>query len=39
MFADLLYLGYLYLRHPQRVTKVGLVHIDQPVTEPEPSGD
>jgi hypothetical protein len=28
MFAGVLYLGYLYARHPQRVTEVGLVHLD-----------
>ncbi len=31
MVAGVIYLGYLYLRHPRRVTEVGLVHIDQPV--------
>jgi hypothetical protein len=25
-----IYLGYLYARHPQRVTEVGLVHLDEP---------
>lgn len=35
MVVGLIYLVYLYRKHPQRVTQVGLVHIDQPV---EPSG-
>ena len=26
----LIYLGYLYARHPQRVTEVGLVHLEEP---------
>lgn len=30
MVAGVLYLGYLYARHPQRVTEVGLVHLDEP---------
>jgi amino acid transporter len=33
MAAGLIYLAYLYARHPQRVTEVGLVHID--AAEPE----
>jgi amino acid transporter len=33
MVLGVIYLGYLYARHPQRVTEVGLVHLD------EPSGD
>jgi amino acid transporter len=31
MVVGVVYLVYLYLRHPERVTEVGLVHIDQPV--------
>jgi amino acid transporter len=31
MVAGLIYLLYLYRKHPQRVTEVGLVHIDEPV--------
>ena len=30
MVVGLIYLGYLYARHPQRVTEVGLVHLDDP---------
>jgi amino acid transporter len=30
MVLGLIYLGYLYARHPQRVTEVGLVHLDEP---------
>jgi amino acid transporter len=30
MFTGVIYLLYLYARHPQRVTEVGLVHIDVP---------
>jgi amino acid transporter len=33
MVVGIIYLGYLYARHPQRVTEVGLVHLDQPATE------
>jgi amino acid transporter len=36
MFAGLLYLGYLYWRHPRRVTEVGLVHIDEPASDRVP---
>jgi amino acid transporter len=36
MFVGLIYLLYLYARHPQRITEVGLVHIDQPVSEAAP---
>jgi hypothetical protein len=25
-----IYLAYLYARHPERVTEVGLVHLDEP---------
>ena len=38
MASGLVYLGYLYLRHPERVTEVGLVHIDQPVLAPSEAG-
>jgi hypothetical protein len=30
MVLGVIYLGYLYARHPQRVTEVGLVHLDEP---------
>jgi amino acid transporter len=30
LFVGVIYLIYLYARHPQRVTEVGLVHIDAP---------
>jgi hypothetical protein len=30
MFLGLMYLVYLYVRDPQRVVKVGLVHLDEP---------
>ena len=30
MVVGVNYLLYLYARHPQRVTEVGLVHIDTP---------
>jgi hypothetical protein len=33
MVLGLIYLGYLYARHPQRVTEVGLVHLDEPTAE------
>jgi amino acid transporter len=40
MVLGLLYLGYLYLRHPQRVVDVGLIHLDaQPAAEPAPARD
>lgn len=34
MVAGVIYLIYLYARRPQRVTEVGLVHIDEPVEVP-----
>jgi len=37
MVVGVIYLLYLYARHPQRVAEVGLVHIDEPV-EPEAPG-
>jgi len=36
MVVGVIYVIYLYARHPQRVTEVGLVHIDEPVSG-EPS--
>lgn len=40
MVIGVLYLGYLYARHPQRVTEVGLVHLDEPGGDPaDPPGD
>lgn len=30
MVAGVIYLGYLYARHPRRVSEVGLVHLDEP---------
>jgi amino acid transporter len=39
MVLGIIYLGYLYAKHPQTVTEVGLVHLDEPasgvVTEAE----
>jgi hypothetical protein len=33
MVVGLIYLVYLYMKHPQRVTEVGLVHLDdEPAT-------
>jgi amino acid transporter len=37
MFVGVIYLIYLYRRHPERVTEVGLVHIDAP--EPQAEAD
>ena len=37
MFAGVIYLGYLYRRHPQRITEVGLVHLDEPTAEEVPA--
>ncbi len=34
MLAGVIYLVYLYARHPQRVTEVGLVHLDLPDEAP-----
>jgi amino acid transporter len=36
MVAGVIYLGYLYAKHPRRVTEVGLVHLDEPTAEPVP---
>jgi amino acid transporter len=30
MVVGVIYLGYLYAKHPRRVTEVGLVHLDEP---------
>jgi amino acid transporter len=30
MVVGIIYLGYLYARNPQRITEVGLVHLDEP---------
>ena len=35
MLVGVAYLGYLYARHPRRVTKVGLVHLDEPAQAAE----
>jgi amino acid transporter len=35
MIAGVIYLIYLYRRHPERVTEVGLVHIDAPELQAE----
>jgi amino acid transporter len=35
MVVGVFYLIYLYARHPQRVTEVGLVHIDEPAADAE----
>ena len=35
MVVGVIYLLYLYARHPQRVTEVGLVHIDAPELQAE----
>jgi hypothetical protein len=32
MLLGLIYLGYLYARHPLTVTEVGLVHLDEPAS-------
>jgi amino acid transporter len=32
MVLGIIYLGYLYARHPQTVTEVGLVHLDEPAS-------
>jgi amino acid transporter len=34
MVLGLIYLGYLYAKNPQRVTEVGLVHLDEPAAAP-----
>ncbi len=39
MILGIFYLGYLYLRAPQRVVDVGLIHLDAaPAAEPAPAG-
>ena len=35
MLVGVTYLGYLYARHPRRVTEVGLVHLDEPAEAAE----
>jgi hypothetical protein len=35
MVLGVIYLIYLYARHPERVAEVGLVHIDAPELEAE----
>jgi hypothetical protein len=35
MLVGVAYLGYLYARHPRRVTEVGLVHLDEPAAAAE----
>jgi len=35
MFVGVIYLLYLYARHPQRVTEVGLVHVEAPEPQAE----
>jgi amino acid transporter len=35
MVVGVVYLIYLYARHPERVTEVGLVHIDEPIPDAE----
>ncbi|HEY2505905.1 MAG TPA: APC family permease [Streptosporangiaceae bacterium] len=38
MALGILYLGYLYLREPERVTRVSLIHLDaEPEAEPAPA--
>jgi hypothetical protein len=32
MVLGLIYLGYLYAKHPRTVTEVGLVHLDEPAS-------
>jgi hypothetical protein len=32
MLLGLIYLGYLYAKHPRTVTEVGLVHLDEPAS-------
>jgi amino acid transporter len=38
MLIGVIYLVFLYIRHPQRVTDVGLVHLDLPDEEPVLAG-
>ena len=35
MLVGVTYLGYLYAKHPRRVTEVGLVHLDEPAEAAE----
>jgi hypothetical protein len=32
MVLGVIYLGYLYMKHPRAVTEVGLVHLDEPAS-------
>jgi len=32
MVLGIIYLGYMYAKHPQTVTEVGLVHLDEPAS-------
>jgi hypothetical protein len=34
MVVGLIYMIYLYRTNPRRITDVGLVHLDEPVTAP-----
>jgi hypothetical protein len=34
MVLGIIYLGYLYAKHPRTVTEVGLVHLDEPAADP-----
>jgi amino acid transporter len=34
MVVGVIYLAYLYVRHPRRVAEVGMVHLDAPELEP-----
>jgi hypothetical protein len=38
MLVGVAYLGYLYARHPRRVTEVGLVHLDEPSVAAQEAG-
>ena len=35
MVLGIIYLGYLYAKHPRTVTEVGLVHLDEPAEAAE----
>jgi amino acid transporter len=34
MVLGIIYLGYLYAKHPRTITEVGLVHLDEPASGP-----
>jgi len=38
MVLGVIYLAYLYVKHPRRVAEVGLVHLDQSPAAPVPAG-